>query len=163
MIGTGPDIHARTDTPDTLADLFSRNRLFRALFPYPAFGSAFAPPARCISRRVDISGFGRQPPLREMTSAAYGVSRDAIADGGAGDCPTQLFPQRHRHRKDCRREEAVYGTSRFGIMGVLEFVSRHWLFGHGISGVSASTTKPAPRGAGLVGSLDCSDATGWFG
>jgi len=50
--------------------------------PNPAFGGASRlpqmqllsiAPARCISRRGDSVKFGRAPPLREMTSAAYGV------------------------------------------------------------------------------------------
>ena len=43
-------------------------------------------------------------PLREMTSAAYGVSRDSIANRTAVDCPTQPFPKQNPYRKVCRRE-----------------------------------------------------------
>jgi hypothetical protein len=59
-----------------------------------------------------------------MLSAAYGVGRDSVADVVAGDCPTQLFPQRYRLREDYRREEAVYGTSRFDVLGALGFQHR---------------------------------------
>ncbi len=48
-------------------------------------------PARRISRRGDSSEFGRQPPIRKMTSAAYGVSQDLIAGGAAVGCPVSPF------------------------------------------------------------------------
>ena len=48
-------------------------------------------PRSIISRRGDISEFGRQPPLRKMTSAAYGVSRDSIAEDVSVGCPVSAF------------------------------------------------------------------------
>ena len=102
-------------------------------FPTPAFGGALRlllnqrlpiAPARRISLKGNRVGIGRASPLREMASAAYGVGRESVADVVAGDCPTQLFPQRYRLREDCRREEVVYGTSRFDVLGALGFQHR---------------------------------------
>ena len=39
-----------------------------------------------------------------MTSAAYGVGRDSIANRTAVDCPTQPFPKQNPYRKVCLRE-----------------------------------------------------------
>ncbi len=48
-------------------------------------------PARCISLKGYSVGIGRASPLRKMTSAAYGVGRDSIADDTAVGCPVSPF------------------------------------------------------------------------
>jgi len=52
-------------------------------------------------------------PLRETTSAAYGVGRDSIADALAERCPTQPFPKRNRYREACRREKLCTARADF--------------------------------------------------
>ena len=64
---------------------------FARCSPSPAFWSAFGPPARCIFLKGNKGGIGRTSPLREMTSAAYDVGRDSIADGAAVGCPVSPF------------------------------------------------------------------------
>ena len=59
------------------------------------FGAPIAP-ARCISLKGIKVEIGRASPLREMTSAAYGVGRDSIADALAERCPARLSSQQLR-------------------------------------------------------------------
>jgi len=48
-------------------------------------------PARRIFLKGNRVGIGRASPLREMTSAAYGVGRNSIADAPAVRCPVSAF------------------------------------------------------------------------
>ena len=50
-------------------------------------------PARCVFLKGDISVIGRASPLRETTSAAYGISLDAVAEALPGDCHPMHCPQ----------------------------------------------------------------------
>ena len=59
--------------------------------PTPAFGRASVPPARRISLKGDNVGIGRALPLRKMTSAAFGVGRDSVAEALAVGCPVSAF------------------------------------------------------------------------
>ncbi len=65
-------------------------------FLSPAFGGALrsasaqrmpVAPARCVSLKGGGAGIGKISPLRETTSAAYGVGRDSVADALAERCP----------------------------------------------------------------------------
>ena len=60
------------------------------LQPRPS-GACKHTPARRISLKGNRVGIGRAWPLRKTTSAAYGVSRDSIANGAAVDCPVSTF------------------------------------------------------------------------
>jgi len=60
-------------------------------FLSPAFWSAFGPPARCIFLKSNNVEIERASPLRKMTSAAYDVGRDSIAEDTAVGCPVSPF------------------------------------------------------------------------
>jgi len=49
---------------------------------------------------------GEGTPLEEKTSAAYGFSRDSIAEGVAVDCHSCLFSRLQRHREVCAERKA---------------------------------------------------------
>jgi len=103
-------------------------------FPAPAFGGAlWSPkmqrlpiaPARCISRRGLVSGIGRVPPLREMTSAAYGISRDSVAEATAVGCQARFFLKLNVNREGYRGKNSKHGTPRSRGLGALMIERRH--------------------------------------
>ena len=52
----------------------------------PAFGRPIRSSRSALSRRGSIFDSGGSQPLQEMTSAAYGVGRDAVAEALAEGC-----------------------------------------------------------------------------
>ena len=94
----------------------------RRCFPTPAFGSALrSPRVQMAADRARSAHFpqgapvlasAEHSPLREMASAAFGASRDSVAEGVAGCCPARLSSPRLRCREGSLVKKAMPGTHR---------------------------------------------------
>lgn len=104
----GPESDTRSRFPAAVADP-------AACSPCPAFGVAQgAPPLGAFPGRGFVTEIEREPPLREMTSAAYTVGQNSIANAVAERCPVRLSSQRPRSLKGCPVKKVIPGTRRPG-------------------------------------------------
>ncbi len=82
------------------------NRCHMGDFSAPAFGAASRPRSAHFPQGAWLQKSGGNRPLRKMTSAAYGVSRDSIAEALAEGSPVRHSSQRHEFLKVCPVKKA---------------------------------------------------------
>ena len=147
-INRGRDRGPETSSPDAVT-VAGHRLLLPDAAPVPAHASipglleCLCHSSSIISRRGVISELGRLQPLREMTSAACGVGRNAITETLAVGCPVSAFIEMVDESEVLPDEESRTRHAPSEVLGALEFVRRHRLWRSLLTAADCGLPRPS--------------------